>query len=757
MLSFLTSFFGNPALLGGAAAGSIPIIIHLLNRQRFKKIAWAAMHWLWASFKKSQRRLQIEQLILLIIRVLLLVLLAFALARPALQEGFGIVSGTSALHRVIVLDNSYSMGQQVGGTTLFQKAKDRAIELTGKLTPADEVDVILANVLYEELTPKSTMAKDEVVNLIKAAPLSDGGTDMPRAVAAACRLLNERKSSNARKEIVVITDKSRSAWEQGSQPRRISGDDETAVQTAFSNPKSKPRILVMRLSGDKEVDNVAAVSVEVDEKIVPARVETQFIGTVQSFSDSNKSVKVKLKIDGEEVASETIQSLTKGKTESVSFRHTFPDPGAHSVGIELEGDVLAADNSAYLALDVEEQMRVLCVDGEQRTEPNTSETDFLRQALNPSRAEEINAGKMPLLPEVISDSRFLEESLDNYRLIILCNVATIPPEKVQAMEQFVKNGGAIWFFLGGRVDPAIYNRELASLLPMTIGEPIGGEDPNGPTEKLGDKETSHPAIERIKGNKFMSLSHLEVWKRFRLIPPAQPDPSVRTVLAYENGDVAAVEKRIGENNGRVLLFGTTADKAWHDWPAKGLFMPLINYIALDLIQPAYLQRNRLYAEKFSIQLPREDIGAARREGIRLMDPAGEASSMEVLTEQSRVESSVIRKAGVYTAEIPGDKRRTIHFAANRNIEESNLETIEDKELLVMIPRAEDTSPDKPGYFKSLISQADLDLVGDDVKEAEEKMKKHTGSREIWRWLAGTVLALLLVESFLARRFGDFTR
>src|SRR6185295_20370806 len=102
MFSFLSGLFGNPALLGGAAAGSIPIIIHLLNRQKFKKLAWAAMHWLWASFKKSQRRLQIEQLILLIIRVLLLVLLAIALARPALQEGMGLISGTSSTQRIIV-------------------------------------------------------------------------------------------------------------------------------------------------------------------------------------------------------------------------------------------------------------------------------------------------------------------------------------------------------------------------------------------------------------------------------------------------------------------------------------------------------------------------------------------------------------------------------------------------------------------------------------------------------------------------------
>src|ERR1017187_4447693 len=88
----------------GSATASIPIVIHLLNRQRYRKVPWAAMHWLWASFKKSRRRLQVEQLLLLIVRTLILLLLALALARPLLQYAAGLLAGRAALQRVIVLD-----------------------------------------------------------------------------------------------------------------------------------------------------------------------------------------------------------------------------------------------------------------------------------------------------------------------------------------------------------------------------------------------------------------------------------------------------------------------------------------------------------------------------------------------------------------------------------------------------------------------------------------------------------------------------
>ena len=77
--------FLNQILLAGLAAAAIPIIIHLLNRRRFKRVPWAAMRFVQVSLQRNQRRMQIEDLILLIIRCLLLALLAFALARPAVD------------------------------------------------------------------------------------------------------------------------------------------------------------------------------------------------------------------------------------------------------------------------------------------------------------------------------------------------------------------------------------------------------------------------------------------------------------------------------------------------------------------------------------------------------------------------------------------------------------------------------------------------------------------------------------------------
>jgi hypothetical protein len=348
-------------------------------------------------------------------------------------------------------------------------------------------------------------------------------------------------------------------------------------------------------------------------------------------------------------------------------------------------------------------------------------------------------------------------SFDEYRLVVLANVSAIPVEKVAALENFVKRGGALWIFPGDRVDPAIYNKDLAKLLPLQFGELTGSGDPSGEFEALSDKDVTHPALEKFKGIKGLPLTHLQVYRRYKFVPGAA-DPSVRTVLALENGEPLAVERRVGDHTaGRVLVFGTTADKAWNNFPAKNHYMPLMNFLALDLIQPEYIERNRLVGEKFTLQLPKQILGEARREGLRLTDPAGDTGPLEIKYEQFMAESGSVRKAGIFTTEVPGEKKRLVHFASNRNLEESDLAIMEDRELLAAIPVQAGAAGEKGTFFGTVVTQDDIVLPNDESGSIEESIRKQGGSREIWRYLAYAVLAFLFIESILAKRFGDFTR
>src|SRR5882672_5127718 len=101
--------FFNPGLLWFALGGAIPVIVHLLHRQKYRRVRWAAMEFLLAALKKTQRRLRLENLILLLIRVLIMILVALAIARPFFREAPLDAMADSDTHHVFVIDTSYSM------------------------------------------------------------------------------------------------------------------------------------------------------------------------------------------------------------------------------------------------------------------------------------------------------------------------------------------------------------------------------------------------------------------------------------------------------------------------------------------------------------------------------------------------------------------------------------------------------------------------------------------------------------------------
>src|SRR5438477_2360094 len=152
----LFAFFGlwETTLLAGAGAVSVPIIIHLLSKRRYKVVTWAAMRFLLAAQKQNTRRLRLEQLILLLMRVAIIALVVMAMASvTGWAEGLWqcIVPGAAGYgggrsgrtHLVIVLDGSLSMGvTEPGGKTCFEKARDDAEKLIKDMPNGDAASIL---------------------------------------------------------------------------------------------------------------------------------------------------------------------------------------------------------------------------------------------------------------------------------------------------------------------------------------------------------------------------------------------------------------------------------------------------------------------------------------------------------------------------------------------------------------------------------------------------------------------------------------
>ena len=198
----------------GAFAVSVPIIIHLLNKRKFERVVWAAMRFLRLSVEQNQRRMRIEDLLLLALRCLLLLLLGLALARPTIRSlGAGGWLGQAKVTSVVLLDNSYSMSAADGAKSRFENAKEAAVKAIDSLPAGSSVAVLLASdATPSGPIPEPTFDLDLARRTVRDAKVCDRSTNLYPAVKTAVDTLKNRRAGA--REIYLVTDTQALGWKQ---------------------------------------------------------------------------------------------------------------------------------------------------------------------------------------------------------------------------------------------------------------------------------------------------------------------------------------------------------------------------------------------------------------------------------------------------------------------------------------------------------------------------------------------------------------
>src|SRR5678815_4858626 len=132
--------FLNIAFLFGLVAAAVPIVIHLLNRRRVKKIKFSSLEFLEEVNKQRMRRMNLTRILILLLRTLAVIMIVFASSRPTLRSG-SLFAGSVPKNVVICLDNSYSMGVSQETGTAFDAAKkiSKAVSYTHLTLPTSDL------------------------------------------------------------------------------------------------------------------------------------------------------------------------------------------------------------------------------------------------------------------------------------------------------------------------------------------------------------------------------------------------------------------------------------------------------------------------------------------------------------------------------------------------------------------------------------------------------------------------------------------
>ena len=457
--------FANAPLLYALAAAGVPVVIHLLNRRKYREVPWAAMRFLLAAIRKNRRRLRVEQWLLLAIRTLVILLVVSAMAKPFL-ESFGAIIADARTHKVIVLDGSLSMGYKSSESSRFDQAKAVAGQLVKDSRPGDAVSVILMGSPPRVVIGDPSRNLGEVRKEIAELAQTDGGTDLFATFEKVCDVLEVLPKDQ--KEVVFLTDLQAASW----RPPVEAAEAMKKILARFE--ARRPRSVVIDL-GKSGGENRAVTELRLEVPIVTVGTTALIRATIRNFGATRADgVRARVTADGRLGPEEPVD-LVQNENVPIVFRQQFSTPGDHVVEVSIDDDPLERDNRRWLVVPVRESLNVLLVDGHFKSQPYQAETDYLAQALAPG--EESPGQPRPIKVEVVAESQLSRRDLAPYDVVTLCNVGGFNEAEVTALDDFLKQGGGVVVFGGDQVVAENYNRLLfddgKGLLPAALGASVG--------------------------------------------------------------------------------------------------------------------------------------------------------------------------------------------------------------------------------------------------------------------------------------------
>jgi hypothetical protein len=592
--------FFNPALLWFALGGAVPIIIHLLHRQKFKRMRWAAMEFLLRALQKTRKRMQLENLLLLFLRVLIMILLALAIARPFFREAPVEALGDSDTHHFFVIDQSYSMAYKRAQNTSLDVAKRAALKVLQDIRPSEQDRFsILPLSSYPEPILVNSNRKERIQTAINELKPSDFGTSVYATMQSLRNLLESPEIRNRDRRIYLFTDLQRSGW--------ILRDDQEAKKFAellkVLSRKDNTRFYLYD-AGTPDAFNHAIVDLRANEGVITTKRTTRFTAAIHNFSPLPRpAVNVGFYVNDTLVKTEPTV-LPPNATTEVTFEYDFVEAAPHMVKVALEPDYLDVDDARYLAVDVKSSLRALVIDGEPKENPKESETYALVLALDPGRQG------LFFSVDVKTVELFNAEGLDGYDFLVLANVQSLTSDRVEKIESFVRRGGGLFLTLGAKVDKVSFNeffwKKGAGLSPAQLDE-ITGEAPGGGIERGTERRISkfalgHPLFRTFQKRNMAALYDLVFYKYYK-VKEFDPDK----VLASLDDNFSSplfLEKPFEE--GKVVLFTSTIDYEWNNGiQAKTPFLPLMWDLGRYLSSRPTARRNLFVGDLINIDLPVE--------------------------------------------------------------------------------------------------------------------------------------------------------
>jgi hypothetical protein len=533
-MNLLPSLAAWSFAVAGLACAMGPLVIHLLNRRRFRTVYWGAMEFLREAVKRNRRIMEIRDLALLALRTLAVLLFGFALARPFLSAestlmwaivfpsalaavlalivatalwshrvirflaifaalllfcaaGGGVAmqiarAGSSqqqtpdanqAVHAVLLVDNSLSMGRRAFAGTLLDAAKETAGQVIDKLPPGSRISVAPVCGSETPLPAEAYRTKDEALEALRRIKVVDRPASIQRALNEGGKAAEQVADMTPR--LIFFTDQQAANWNgysAGAEQEQV----EMQIVEVVAPSAANVWIADLRLEdGLADVETPATITVELGYAGLPVK----------------RSVQVSLAVDDADVATKTVDLEAGEGAREVNFQHSFtafgPEPGKPAfvpLRATITPDELSGDDARHVVACVVAALPVVFVDQygakeENAIESRIGETSSLRRLLAPVASRGDSNHSLVTVRHVTID-QVDRGLLEDARLVVIAGLDD-PGAAVPLLREYVEQGGQLLIAAGGRFDAQRWNasgwNDGAGILPTSLAAGAVGATP----------------------------------------------------------------------------------------------------------------------------------------------------------------------------------------------------------------------------------------------------------------------------------------
>lgn len=690
--------FLAPAFLAALAAVSIPVIIHLINRERKVVVEFPSLMFLQRIPYKSVRRQKIRHLLLLILRCLAVALLVAAFARPFFQRSNPIIGGAGAREVVILLDRSASMSY----AGRWDKAKAAARKIASGLGRNDRATLVLfAGDASVASDPMAT--PDRVTASINAAKLSAEATRYGPALKLAAQIVGA--SQLPRREVVLISDFQKVGWANHNEVTFPRGTVVTPVDLGGAAP---PDVAVSQVTTDRDSTG------DRDHVTVAARLV--------NTGRQTKSVQATLAIGGRDVQTKSV-SLPASGAQQVAFTPIAVPNGATKGSVRVTPDSMSLDDVLAFTIAPDAAVSVLLVEP---SSPRENQSLFLSRALA--------IGDRPSFR--VTEKRINEitpRDFDGRALIILDEVAPPAGEAGKRLRASLDGGTGVVVVPGANAG-ATWTADWRSILPATIGKVVDRTADAGGT--LSSIDYAYPTFEVFNAPRSGDFSTARFY-RYRALTP-QPGSTVGA--RFDDDSPALVERTVG--SGKLVIWASTLDSWWTNLPLQPVFLPFVHQLGKHVGRYADPRASFVAGDVLDLSRHGELTAPFLARGtdstteLLLESPSGARARV---TATGPDHLATLREQGFYElrgADTPAGSGRPI--AVNVDPTESDLSHLDPQDVVAAV-----TSVDGQRTPNS-----DFNTVTPQTQEQRQK---------VWWYLLLLAVILMAVETTLSNRLSKATQ